>query len=111
MPAGVPTDEATVAAFRAHYLYSGNASQTARKLKIPMSTGREIAQKLAEEPGFVEERRVLRAIELEEHAAARREVRRISLIRFKSKTGGIDVKRFSSGEDHENVTITDKRHE
>jgi hypothetical protein len=108
MSKGIPTDEVVVAEFRAHYLYSGNAAKSARKVGIPERTGRELAMKLVEDPSFAVERRRLRAIEVEESIVARRKVRQVSLKRFLSKDGCIDVKRF--GEDGQ-VVITDKRHE
>lgn len=108
MPAGTPTEESVVAEFRAHYLYSGNAAKSARKVGIPERTGRDLAMQLVEDPSFAADRRRLRAIEVEESIVARRKVREVSLKRFLSKTGGIDVKQF--GEDGPTV-ITDKRHE
>lgn len=106
MPKGVPTPEETVARFRAHYLYSGNASESARAVNLPESTGREIAQRLVEDSEFVAARRKLRAMEVDECVAARRRVRQTALERFESMTGGIEVKQFG-----ESVTIIDKRHE
>jgi len=107
---GVPTDEATLAEFRARYLYSGNASKTARELNLPERTGRELAEKLSEDPEFAEARRKLRAQALEEHVAMRKRVADVALERFEDANGGIDVRQFG-GEDNPSVTITDKRHE
>jgi hypothetical protein len=109
MPQGVPTDEATVAEFRAHYLYSGNASESAKAVGIPDRTGRDIASRLAEEPGFAEERRKLRTLALDELVAMRMRIAQRSLERFEDEFGGIDVKHF--GGDDGTVSITDKRHE
>jgi len=110
MPHGVPTDEAVVAAFRAEYLLTGNAAKSARAVGIEPRTGQNLALKLVAEPQFARDCRALRDQELHESLTSRREVRRISLIRFKSKTGGIDVKRLGPGKNAP-VTITDKRHE
>jgi hypothetical protein len=109
VPTGVDTSPEIVAKFRAHYLYSGNASESARSVDIPESTGRDIAQRLVEEPDFVADRRRLRAIELEESIVSRRRVRQKALERFESDDGGIDVKRL--GADGDTVVITDKRYE
>jgi hypothetical protein len=108
---GVPTDEATIAEFRAHYLYSGNAAESARHVGIPERTGREIATRLTEEPGFAEDRRKIRAMEVDESVAARRRIREKSVERFESETGGIETKRFGDGENGVTVVITDKRWE
>lgn len=109
MPQGVPTPEDQLARFRAHYLYSGNASESARAVELPESTGRDLAQRLVDDPEFVAARRKLRAQEVDECVAARRRVRQTALERFESETGGIDVRQFG-GEDA-SVVITDKRHE
>lgn len=61
MPQGVKTDEATLAQFRAEYLYSGNASACGRKLDMPERTARQLAERLEAEPDFAEARRKLRA--------------------------------------------------
>lgn len=108
MAQGVPTDEAVVSAFRASYLFTRNASKSGREIGIPERTARKLALELADDADFAEACRRQRALDIEESAEARREVRRISLSRFKSKTGGIDVKSF--GEDGP-VIVTDRRHE
>lgn len=108
MAQGVPTDEAKVAQFRAAYLYSGNASKCARDLEIPESTGRDLAQRLSEEPEFVETRRKLRAQALDELVSMRQRMAEIAAERFEDETGGIDVKTFG-GDDKSTVVITDKR--
>lgn len=107
MSHGVPTDEETVAEFRARFLYSGNASAVARELGIPDRTGRKIAERLEDDPTFAEEGRKLRERALARHIAMRLAVSEKAAERFFDEHGGIDVKRF--GED--NVTIVDKRHE
>lgn len=71
MPKGKPTSAEKLAEFRAHYLLSGNASESARTVGISESAGRELAVKLAQEPAFGEERRALRAQYLDECVAAR----------------------------------------
>jgi hypothetical protein len=106
---GAETSPEIVAKFRAHYLYSGNAAESARHCEIPERTGVDIAMRLVEEPDFAADRRRLRAIELEESIVARRRVRQKALERFESEDGGIDVKRL--GAEGETVVITDKRHE
>lgn len=60
MAHGVPTDEATLAEFRALYLYSGNASKVGRELDIPDRTARKIAERLEEDPSFAEDGRKMR---------------------------------------------------
>jgi hypothetical protein len=107
MPQGVPTPEHQVAEFRAHYLYSGNASESARAVELDERTGRDLARRLVEDPEFTAARRQLRASALEELVASRMRVATKALERFESDTGGIDVREFG-GEDA-SVTITDKR--
>lgn len=101
---GVPTPETTVAEFRAHYILSGNASESARKVGIPERTGNEIATKLQSDPTFAEERRVQRARFLEEAVVARQRVLTKALSRFLAKSEVPEV----IGE-NANVTIVDKR--
>jgi hypothetical protein len=110
MPQGIPTDEETLAEFRARYLYSGNASAVGRELDIPERTARKIAERLDDDPSFAEDGRKLRARALDKLVAMRLRVAEMSLDRFESETGGIDVRQFG-GEDESSVTITDKRHE
>jgi phage terminase small subunit len=81
MPTGVDTSAEVEAKFRAHYLYSGNASASARAVGLPASTGRGLAQRLAEQPDFVEERRKLRARALDELVALRMRVARTAATR------------------------------
>jgi hypothetical protein len=108
MAHGVPTDEDLKSKFRASYLFTGNASKSGREVGIPDRTARKLAQELVSDSEYAEHCRRQRALDIEEHAEARRAVRRISLKRFKSETGGIDVKQFG-GEGP--VVVTDKRHE
>lgn len=74
MPQGVETSPELVAAFRAHYLYSGNASESAREVGIPESTGRDIAKRLGEDESFGADRRSLRVRALDELVAMRMRV-------------------------------------
>jgi hypothetical protein len=106
MAYGVPTDEDLKSKFRASYLFTGNASKSGRELGIPDRTARKLAQELVSDSEYAEHCRRQRALDIEEHAEARRAVRRIALSRFKSKTGGVDVKDYG-----DNVVITDRRHE
>jgi hypothetical protein len=66
MTRGVKTPEEVKERFRAEYLYSGNASATARRCGIGEQTGRELAQELSVTPEFVEARRLLRARAMDE---------------------------------------------
>lgn len=109
MTNGARTPEITREEFRAHYLYSGNASESSRVVGLNERTGRDLARELLKDPDFTEARRELRAIEVDESVAARRRVRQKALERFESDDGGIDVKRFG-GEDG-TVVVTDRRHE
>lgn len=79
---GSPTDESIVAAFRADYLYTGNAAKSARKVGIPSETGRDIARRLADDAEFAAERRRLRANALDEAERAVMDVVRIGRRRF-----------------------------
>lgn len=85
MPTGIETSPELVAEFRAHYLYSGNASESAKKVGLPDRTGRDIARELIDDPSFAEDRRRLRASALEELTAMRLRVARRSLKRFEAK--------------------------
>ena len=80
------TSAAKVAEFRAHYLYSGNASESAEAVGIPKSTGRDLARKLRDEEDFVTDRRALRALALDELVAMRMRVARKALRRFNDDT-------------------------
>jgi phage terminase small subunit len=85
MPTGVDTSPEQVAEFRAHYLYSGNASESARKVGIPERTGRDLAQSLIDDPDFAADRRRLRDTSLQELVAMRGRVARRALRRFEAK--------------------------
>lgn len=100
---GVPTDEETIAKFRAAYLYSGNASKCARDLNLPERTGRWIAEWLSEQPDFAEDRRKLRARALEELIAMRTRVAETAAERFEDD---LFIPEVGEGS---NVTIIDKR--
>lgn len=104
MGQGEPTPEEVVARFRAHYLYSGNASESAREVGIPERTGRELARKLVDDASFAADRRALRAGALEELVAARMRVVATALQRFEDDLPMPEV----VGEGG-NVTIIDKR--
>lgn len=71
MPHGIPTDEETLAEFRARYLYSGNASAVGRELDIPERTARKIAERLEDDPSFAEDGRKMRARALDRLIAMR----------------------------------------
>jgi hypothetical protein len=82
MPHGVPTDETTLAKFRASYLYSGNAAESARQLGIPTRTGQQLAAQLSGESSFAEERAALRKRALEELVAMRMRVAQVAMSRL-----------------------------
>lgn len=86
MTKGVPTPLEKVEEFRAHYLYSGNASESARAVGIPDRTGRDIAEVLVNDESFAEARRVLRARALDELVAMRMRVAKKALARFDDDT-------------------------
>lgn len=90
-------------AFRASYLYSGNAAQSARELDIPERTGQELASALVDDPEFAEARRKLRARAVDDLVAMRMRVASKALERFE---GDGDVESFTKGD---NVTVIDKR--
>src|SRR3954469_2711241 len=109
MTQGVPTDEAVFSKFRASYLFTRNASKSAREVGLDERTGRHLALQLVGDPEFTEACRRQRKLDEEEQAEARRRVTHRALERFESDDGGIDVKRL--GADGDNVIITDKRYE
>jgi hypothetical protein len=76
------TSEKQKAEFRAHYLLSGNASESAEAVGMNDRTGRDLAAKLSKEESFADDRRALRATFLEEHIAYRMRVTRKSFLRF-----------------------------
>ena len=104
MTSGAMTPDEVVFEFRAHYLYSGNAAESARAVKLPESTGRDIARRLAEEPDFVEARRKLRAQYLDDLVAKRMRVADKALERFE---GELEVP-IALGDDAM-VTVIDRR--
>lgn len=104
MASGSPTPLETVERFRAHYLYSGNASESARKVGLPESTGRDIAQQLVDDPEFVEARRRLRTRALDDLVALRMRIANKAASRM---LGSLPMpESVSSGA---TVTIVDKR--
>ena len=105
MPQGVPTDEATLAEFRAEYLYSGNASASGRKLDIPERTARQLAERLEAEPDFAEARRLLRTHALERLVLMRMTIAETAHSRY------LDDLPMPQVDSDANVTIVDKRYE
>jgi hypothetical protein len=105
MPHGVPTEEETVAEFRARYLYSGNASAVARQLDLDERTGRRIAERIEEDPSFAEDVRKLHAHALKRHVTMRIRVCERAAERFEEELAVPEV--VGDG----NVTIIDKRPE
>ncbi len=103
MPHGVPTEEETVAEFRARYLYSGNASAVARQLDLDERTGRRIAERIEEDPSFAEDVRKLHAHALKRHVTMRMRVCEKAAERFDEELPVPAV--VGDG----NVTIIDKR--
>lgn len=101
---GVPTSEETIAKFRAHYLYSGNVSASAKAVGIPVSTAFGIQRKIVSDPSFAKDRESLHAQELTDLRQMRRQVAEIAMERFSED---LNVSDFSGGEG--NVTIIDKR--
>jgi hypothetical protein len=89
-------------AFRADFLYSGNASESARRVGINDRTARIFANELYKDPTFTEARRELRARALEEAERRLEEVGRVAMRRFKGRGPSIP-------EGVEGVTIVDKR--
>lgn len=103
MPSGSPEPQDVRAAFRAHYLYSGNAAASAREVAIPERTGREWAQELVKDESFAEERRTLRERAKHELLAMRMEVAQLALQRLKEE---LPIPEAGEGA---SVTIIDKR--
>lgn len=104
MARGEPTEERLIAEFRAHYLYSGNASESAKAVGMPERTGRDIARKLSSDADFAEARRQLRAGALEELVAMRLRVAQKALDRFEG-----DLEAPEPIENGPPVTVIDKR--
>lgn len=104
MARGSKTSVAKQAQFRAHYLYSGNAAESARSVKLAESTGRDLAAKLAQTKAFVEARRKLRDQYLDELVACRMRVVRTAVERFE---GDLDIPEPS--EKGPPVVVIDKR--
>jgi hypothetical protein len=105
MPQGIPTDEETVAKFRALYLYSGNASASGRELDIPDRTARQIAERLEDEPDFAEARRRLRARALDKLVMMRMAVAEEAQRRYLDELPLPAVSRDAT------VNVVDKRYE
>ncbi len=90
--------------FRAHYLYSGNASESARSIGINERTGRDMAARLSEEESFASDRRKMRARALEELVAKRMRVADTALARFED-----ELPMPEHVDEGGHVTIIDKR--
>ncbi len=104
MPKGKQTSAEKEAEFRAHYLLSANASESAREVGLPVSTGRDIAKRLQLDEGFAQDRRALRAQYLDELVCMRQDIARTA--RDRAKRDRADE--YPTGE---GVTVIDKRPE
>ncbi len=102
MTRGVQTPEEKVAEFRAHYLWSGNATESAKAVGIPDRTARDIVERLVEDPTFAADRRKLRVQALDELVSMRMRVARKALERYEEE--GPEIPEGAEG-----VTIIDKR--
>lgn len=56
MPQGVPTPDHIEVEFRKHYLVTGNIRASARQVKLPETTGQELANRANADPEFVRAR-------------------------------------------------------
>ncbi len=106
MPRGSKTSAAKHAKFRAHYLYSGNASESAKAVQLAESTGRDLARALAVRKDFVAARRKLRDQYLDELVAARMRVVRTAVERFE---GELDMPEPSEKSGGPPIVVIDKR--
>lgn len=88
--------------FRAEYLTTLNASGSARKVGIPESTGRDLAAKIRDEPGFSEIRRKLREEQLETLVQYRMEIAAVA----KDRAVAEKADEYQTGE---GVQVIDKR--
>lgn len=104
MARGVPTPEETVAAFRAEYLYSGNASASARAVGLDERVGRTLAREFEETPEFAEGIRKLHAHALNKLIAMRMRVAEVAANRLEA-----ELPVPENVEEGGNVTIIDKR--
>jgi phage terminase small subunit len=84
VPHGEPTPEHLVAEFRAHYLLSGNAAKSAKKVGIPVRTGQDIANRLLVDPQFTRDRADMRASYLDELVFLRQQVARTAAKRARA---------------------------
>ena len=105
MPQGIPTDEETLAEFRAKYLYSGNASAVGRELDIPERTARKLAERLEGDPSFAEDGRKMRARALDRLVAMRMTVAEEAQQRY---LGNLPMPVVGEGG---TVNVIDKRYE
>ena len=69
MAQGQKTPDETVTRFRAEYLRLGNASEAARRVGLPESTGRKLAAEAVADKDFSEARRAMYANALDEAGA------------------------------------------
>lgn len=102
MPTGIDTPPDKVAEFRAHYLLSGNAAESARSVGIPERTGRDWAARLVEDESFAADRRKLRTQALDELVAMRMRVARKALERYEEGLPPVP-------DGAEGITIIDRR--
>lgn len=86
MTRGAETPEDLKLKFRAEYLITGNAAESARRVGIPESTGRDIAKELNSSQDFAEDRRILRASFLDELVNMRMKMARKAFSRFDDDT-------------------------
>lgn len=104
MAQGKPTSAEKLAEFRAHYLLSGNAAESAAAVGIPERTGQDHAAKLNTLADFAEDRRVLRASYLDECVNARMAVMR----KAKARALADEPDFYPQGD---GLTVVDKRKE
>lgn len=90
--------------FRAHYIWSGNASESARDVGIPESTGRDIARAISQEESFIEARAALRERALGDLVAMRTRIAERACDRALS----VGADEYPSGD---GVHVIDKRPE
>jgi hypothetical protein len=101
---GSRTDEDKRAEFRARYLYSGNASKSAREVGIGEWVGRKIARELDEAPDFTEELQALHAHAMRKHITLRMRVAEVAADKFEEEL--VVPEHVAAGA---SVTIIDKR--
>lgn len=102
---GSATPDDKVAKFRAEFLITGNASESARRSDLPIGTGNDIAKRLRADPDFQKAREDLRRDYLDELVHMRMRMARKALERFEEDSEQLAPSRDGS------VTIVDKRYE